>query len=522
MGVYVACAMACPILGGTEAAASPPVAKRLTGTLIGPSSAWAYYGTGTTHTNGVAAWSSTPPEIQALARTLGSGRLAGAEYAKNVYNYVRNNVDTEFRFGLAKGGRGALIDQSGTPFDQAELVVKLLRAGGVSATYQVGTITLDPSQFGLWTGLVTGLNESTQTFTVNAKAACQLLADGGIPATVNGASSCAGLAGNLSTVTLAHIWVSAAGKLYDPSYKQYELRNGIDIPAAMGCGTAAASTCGQNLINAVMNGSTTGSIGGVSTIETPNAPAISTQLNSQTGAFESKILTDYPLARTTDVVGGKDLLQSDGDGSATLGYVVATQYTWNGDIPDQFRTSLNVSLAGCVTNGLYGDEMAGRRFTYVGPGGTTLSAGTLYMDGQTVACAGTAFGSGDANFAVNLPYAASSGQYGDDTINLSAIEPSRIKIVPNPASPEGSQAGSYPITLAVGFGDSKQSGDEFANDLQTVSPVTLGLNCRPSTTQAIGLKSCENDMQPAKAKSIQIHRMSSRWSPLKSPTRSIR
>jgi len=67
------------------------------------------------------------PEIVAQARALGAGRLTAPQFTLNTFDYVRNNIATEFRFGLAKGGRGALIDQSGTPFDQAELMVKTIR-----------------------------------------------------------------------------------------------------------------------------------------------------------------------------------------------------------------------------------------------------------------------------------------------------------------------------------------------------------------------------------------------------------
>src|SRR5688500_12202541 len=124
---------------------------------------------------------SAPADLMALATTLGRNRMSAGDYTKNVYEYVRNNIDVEFRYGLGKGGRGALVDQSGTPYDQAELMFKLLRANNITARYEVGTITLTAQQFGQWTGVVSGLNEANQTFTVDAQAACQFLADGGIP-----------------------------------------------------------------------------------------------------------------------------------------------------------------------------------------------------------------------------------------------------------------------------------------------------------------------------------------------------
>src|SRR5207237_9222027 len=97
----------------------------------------------TTHPSGLEAL-STPAEIVELANALGQGgTCTGTCFAALAYQYVRNNIAVEFRFGLGKGGRGALIDQSGTPFDQAQLFIALLRQAGITtASYQVGTVTL--------------------------------------------------------------------------------------------------------------------------------------------------------------------------------------------------------------------------------------------------------------------------------------------------------------------------------------------------------------------------------------------
>src|SRR6185503_4514504 len=68
----------------------------------------AAYGGSTTHTKGIASWESTTtaawsgpaPELKALARTLGSDRLAAGkitanDYALAAYNYVRSNIGIE-------------------------------------------------------------------------------------------------------------------------------------------------------------------------------------------------------------------------------------------------------------------------------------------------------------------------------------------------------------------------------------------------------------------------------------------
>src|SRR5436305_1589808 len=72
---------------------------------------------------------SPPAEIVELARAL-----------KNdpdlIYEYVYNNIETLPQYGSVKGPLGALLDGKGTMFDQAELMVVLLRQAGLTATFQ--------------------------------------------------------------------------------------------------------------------------------------------------------------------------------------------------------------------------------------------------------------------------------------------------------------------------------------------------------------------------------------------------
>ena len=317
-----------------------------TAPLVTPTNAWSYYGTATTHTIGVAAPTTTPPEIMEIARALGAGRYSNTAYATAVYEYVRNNIANDFRFGLSKGARGALIDQSGTAFDQAQLMVALLRQGNVSATYQGGTISVTASQFGLWTGLVTGLVENTQTFSVQAQAACQFLADGGIPAAINGSTSCTGLTGNLSTsgtpVVMAHVWVLANGTIYDPAFKLNVLKTGFNLAQSIGCGTQAAPTCGSTIYNLVPAPTTVSGTTNLQMIQSVPQSTIETQLKAYGTALETAVksynATNFTNALVQDLVGGMliDLTQPTTAGSLLpLSAYSTPQYAWTGDIPDQ-------------------------------------------------------------------------------------------------------------------------------------------------------------------------------------------
>lgn len=237
--------------GGGSTGSAPASVRILTGTLVSPSAAQTYYGTSTTHTDGLcrdygsndqicpagsSGRSPRAPELRELARALRGGDdlllsdgAAVREHVDLVYEYVRNRIDTEFIFGSHKGALGTLIDSSGTAFDQAQLMVEVLRESGLNADYRFGTITLTPAQFTAWTGLS------------QARAACEFLALGGIPATVAGGCAGSGPTGN---ITLSHIWVAVSHQgqtwLYDPAYKPYEHISGIDVRQAMGLGEGQA------------------------------------------------------------------------------------------------------------------------------------------------------------------------------------------------------------------------------------------------------------------------------------------
>src|SRR5205814_2100673 len=163
-----------------------------------------------------------------------------------IYDFVRNYVDTVFIFGAQNGALGALTDKSGTPFDQAELMVALVQQAqindstkGYSAAYKFGTITLTGAQFQAWTNIT------------NAQAACDLLASGGIPASVNGSAAsllCTSISSTASvtSIQMYHVWVDVViggtHYVFDPSYKPYTF-----TPQISNLASAAGLTSGQAL-----------------------------------------------------------------------------------------------------------------------------------------------------------------------------------------------------------------------------------------------------------------------------------
>jgi len=506
----------------TNTGIAPPTTKLLSAPLISPISAAAFYGSGTGHTDGPGADTGAPPEISALAASLLGGRNIAVqankdEFVQKVFDYVRNNIDTDFRYGLSKGGRGALIDQSGTPFDQAELMVDLLREGGVAASYQTGEVTMTGQQFGQWTGLVNSLNVASQAVTVDAASACAFLADGGIPATVNGASSCSGLTGNLTTTTLGHIWVMVGSTRYDPSYKIYALKNGIDLSAAMGCGTDAASTCGSSIKAAGLTGAITDADSGMNYVKDFNPLAIDTAFKNYSVALQHTIEGVGRSSQVTDIVGGKELtLQTQ-----TLALTYANRTLWTGEIPDAYRTSLSLEID-CGTYTFFADDIAGKRLMVT----QDMANLVVLVNNATIGSPTSASCPHlDANAYISLavdvdhPYAANSGAYADEVVGLKPIEDTHTSTGlfsgegGSPTLPTGYNQnaqekvpyGSYPMTIIHGFGQSSPSRISQSSSLQSVLSLNTR-NCHPSTISTVATMTCGGETQGTVADTVASYR----------------
>ena len=146
-----------------------------------------------------------------------------------IYNYVRRTILTTPTFGLSKGAFGALLDEAGNPFDQAHLMVELLRASDEATPsdgrnylpeYVYGTVTLSGEEFESYFGVR------------SAQGACELLSAGGIPSLVNSNSNdCSQYSSTQSAIEIEfrHVWVSVQidGVRYqfDPSLKPIAWRS---------------------------------------------------------------------------------------------------------------------------------------------------------------------------------------------------------------------------------------------------------------------------------------------------------
>ncbi len=450
------------LLGFAQAAwaqTPPPPADTIgTAALLAPDTVNGYYSTTITTTTNSIGTTGRAPEIVELARALAGNTAAvdpanptdTAKAVDRIYQYVNNNIETEWAYGLRKGAVGAIIDHSGTAFDQAQLMVELLREAGFTASYQVGKITLTGTQFYDWSGVQ------------DAKAACQMLSSGAIGAVITtaggGASTdptCASYSGNVTSITLNHIWVSVViggtTYLFDPAYKTHAHKSAINLAstAVLTSGDALADATGT-----MTSGTDSGT--GLAYVKSLAAGTLATRLQG----YSNNLLTylkAHPEAQLEDVIGGEVINRTEtptgGLRQTSLPYTATVQRTWTASVPDPFRTTLRVqqtsqiTVSGSVVEGqiwdktFYADEIYGRKLTtaatYNGTGYSTNYFAGLYItdeNGRSIAGAPTAQATytgvspigdryGTLTLTVGHPYASdgsggttATGTYMDATV----------------------------------------------------------------------------------------------------------
>ncbi|MFC1636012.1 DUF6531 domain-containing protein, partial [Planctomycetota bacterium] len=174
-------------------------------------------------------YSTSDAEIEELARAL--------KYDPGLmYKFVHDYIKFELYWGDLKGPYMTWMDRSGNGYDQASLMIALLKEAVVHCTeytvtnpkYVVGEIKITDTEAFKWLGLVDDADEA------NA-----ILARAGIYATVQ-----ADINGGIDYIQMEHVWVKVTidGNPYefDPSYKTHsktivlgslQSKMGYDIPS---------------------------------------------------------------------------------------------------------------------------------------------------------------------------------------------------------------------------------------------------------------------------------------------------
>jgi RHS repeat-associated protein len=407
------------MMAGAAQAQTMPSMRFERGVLVSPSAAQAYYGSATTRSSsftGVSGFEGRPPEIVEQARALGD--------IDAIYEYTRNHIEVEFAFGLRKGALGALIDRSGTPFDINVLFVELARQVGYTARYQIGTATFNAQQFEDWTGLTDGV------------AACRMLAYAGFPAAINGASpSDCSVSNAITSVAIRHIWsevqIGGTWYVFDPSFKPHDFATRRNLESDSGLTSGAAVTTAAS-------GITSGAVQGQSYIRNVNTGGLDAYLTARSQELLAELGNDFD-GSMRDVIGGSEIVPVYASGGGfretSSAYTSSSDQTITGSIPDQYRTGMEIYAStsfGNFTRQLWVDEIYGRRLEFdsnfdaehvQSPEDYDDLSFRLELDDvalNTITGTGLPSFNYTATLTLNHPYAADSGGYVDQTLNVAA------------------------------------------------------------------------------------------------------
>ena len=94
----------------------------------------------------------TNSQIQALAKSITSGKSSTYDKAVAIFNWVRDNIAYSFYYNSAKGAVGTLTSRSANCCDTSNLLVALERAAGIPAEYVHGYCKFSDGWYGhVWT-----------------------------------------------------------------------------------------------------------------------------------------------------------------------------------------------------------------------------------------------------------------------------------------------------------------------------------------------------------------------------------
>ncbi len=335
---------------------------------------------------------TSPASIAELARALRND-------PDLIYEYVRNNIEYVPTWGIMKGEFGALLDNQGTAFDQAALMVALLRQSGYTASFVKGRISLTAAQVRDWLGVDTA----------NVCGVLNLLGNAQIPTSsviATAAGSCPGSTAALHSLKLEHVWVKVVigGTAYyfDPSYKGHTIRPGINLAAATGYNAAG-----------FMSGATSGATITADYVQGINRANVRASLTSYASALAGHLRANYPAGTLDDVIGGMTITPYAGAPlrQATLPYqdtaVALTE--WTGDVPANYKPTVRVQYQG-IDRTFTSDAIYGRRLTLTY---NASSQPVLSLDGQALAT-GTATTSGSYG---NVTLTVTHGAYANTFAN---------------------------------------------------------------------------------------------------------
>ena len=150
-----------------------------------------------------------------------------------IYSFVRENFEFEPYLGSRKGSQQTLDHRRGNDYDQASLLIALLRVSGIPARYATNTIEMPIEQATNWLGIDDPVNAGSILTTAGMQGVLVYMGPDPV------------------AIRCRRVWVEAwipfinyrgavndsVGFTWvplDPTFKQYTYKSGINLPAEMG------------------------------------------------------------------------------------------------------------------------------------------------------------------------------------------------------------------------------------------------------------------------------------------------
>lgn len=385
----------------------------------------------------------SPPSIDIMARAL--------QYnVDNIYEYVKNNIEYTPGFEGNRGALGTLLDNQGNAIDQSQLMVALLRASGYQADYIYGLMTLNAQQMQDWFGFKAANTCSLLGFFQTVQIPIEQ---------INGSSTvdCAPTANvAVTSAKFGHMWVRAnidgVDYVFDPSYKTYNKKTGIDLK------TATAYNATTFLTNAK-----SGSTATTDYIQKLNRTNIRSDLNTYTNNLITYLRKNKPTATLDDIIGGKQLqevMSFPRDVNFNTASPVRVEANRVTDIDQTNQSILRVQYQG-IDQAFTSEFIYGKRLTITFNGSNQPE---LRLNGQIYGAPGTAVSPGvSTNLTLSVIHNRNAG------LNHSFV--SKIK-----------GGGTYAIANSWGY-SSRGLTSSFRSQLEKAR----GSGVADTTEQVIGL-----------------------------------
>lgn len=252
-----------------------------------------------------------------------------------IYEWVRNNIEFVPYYGSLQGSQMTLWTLKGNDFDQASLLISLLRVSNIPARYVYGVIEIPIEKAMTWVG---GVKEEYL--------APLILQSCGIPTTavISG--------GKISKIRIEHCWVEAYVKYIpyrgavvdsgdtwvplDPSFKQYNYKDGIDISSI--CEIDPDGFFNQVKTNSTVNESE-------SYVTNVNSQVVIEQLQQWEQNLTNYIDQNLGQGNVKDITGYKEIIpQRLNILPASLPYGLKTVLGKFSEIPDGLRHKVTFTL----------------------------------------------------------------------------------------------------------------------------------------------------------------------------------